>query len=315
VLNVLMKHVCQSMGQAKAMWDATYAGPTPSGMQWLLTPTSKSRRLLWSSLTRVTADEEVKSANEQMRCLVSLEIMVGMVEAVFPHLAYSHSRGVVTATLKAINDTYVPDGATEPRSILQDLGRVLKSCMRENVRLKLLYTDATVKPTKEEKDALLSPSDTLTPFLPAHSVPKAGTSATSPQLGCSPPNQHNLTILRNVLGQTVMSLEGLYGGIIARPAPRRNPDASYRQEAMAVATTLGGIMTEVLDITFSDESLLVDVASATLAVKAVSTLLDKGGTNSLSTVRWLMLRSQRNGALAQRRHWQFAWKLKAASTS
>jgi len=173
-----------------------------------------------------------------------------MVEAVFPHLAYSHSRGVVTSALQAINT--VPEPTVDepaPINTLIELGRVHKACMLENVTLKLLFNDTAVTNPQDEthNEALVSPSEQYSPVIPRSTI----CATTEFPLGQSAKiegvtSQKNWKIVKEVISHAVSSLEGLFSGIIGRPPPRRTPDAGHKRECLSVAQNLATVMSSYL---------------------------------------------------------------------
>lgn len=235
VLTSLVNTVTGALEQVRFIWAES-------------SPNSKLDELL-SPATQ----EKLDQANKSCSSMITFQVASSLLEVVFPHLAYTHSRGTITQALQILNNTQdTPEGTAPPSDgFLPSLGKMHRSCMREHVMLKLQYADNVENMESEQRPQQSSAnqpeaSRTASPSIVSPSIGLAGSAA--PQPLASPTSKHNWTLVKETVAATIASLEGIFCSIIARPPPRRNPDAPFHTQAVNTSQVMAHIMADHLDV-------------------------------------------------------------------
>lgn len=281
VLTSLTKSVQSALAGARFLWDSP---PDASRLGSLLAPDSP---------------DALTAANRDCAALMTFQISCSILECVFPHLAYTHSRGTITQALQILNGC--PDAlesTPSSESLLLLLGKMHRRCLREQIILKLQFSEnagperSGPEPEQQQPQQEANTdasSSSAVPISPALGLAGSG----APQPSSSSTSKHNWTLIKETMAATNACLESFFGSVIGRPPPRRNPDLPYHKQAVLAAQSMAKVMTDHLDVrpsgrpmsvlslhtwlTFgSTENSMVDIACATVAIKAVSSMLSRG---------------------------------------
>jgi len=265
----------------------------------------------------IADDERLMVANTRLRALITLRTFVGILDQVFPHVAYSNHRGVVNSALQALNGnasfyaSALPAVSTPP-NILEDIGRLQRHCLRENIVLKNLVLEHSAIVSKEQTQALMNPAAQQSPVLPLHTrlgpnePPILEVAATSQATSDQTAAQKNVHVCKDLVSHISVTLQNFFTNIISRPPPRRAPDSPHRKESAAVAAKIGRILADHLNIPIPYAS-LTEAAYAIVMMKTVMSLLDKGA-NSSAPIDHCSSDAQRNGLQVLNAFWQSSLK-------
>lgn len=243
-------------------------------------------RFLWEELSPTSKlgdwlsppdAETLERSNQSCSALITFQVACSLLEVVFPHLAYTHSRGTITQALQILNSTQdsAETTAPPPHSFLLSLGKMHRSCMREHVMLKLQYADNTEESSQQSQQQSTAAGETPQPSASTSVNPSIGLAgSTAPQPSSSSTSKHNWTLVKETLAATIASLEGVFSSVIARPPPRRNPDAPFHAQAVLTSQAIATIFADHLNVPESGNP-MVDIAYATVAIKAVSSMLGR----------------------------------------
>lgn len=248
----------------KSLGDTTPA-PLLTGLVKLVQSTLQQVRFMWDTsdvesqlggLLSPTDEDQMKTANQNCSALASFQIACTLLEVVFPHLAFTHSRGTITQALQIISGvSETPDGSPPyDINLLQVLGKMHRTCMREHVMLKLQCSENEneASTSAQVSDDSKTTETSAPPVSPALGL--AGVIA--PQPSASQKSKHNWTLVKEILASIIASLEGILTAVVSRPQPRRNPDAPFHSQAVSTSQTIATVMADYLDVKPSGRHLL-----------------------------------------------------------
>ena len=152
-----------------------------------------------------------------MRELITLRTFVGLLEQVVPQVLYAHSRGVITSALQALNGTATGTTAENAPETLADLGRLHRSCLKENILLKALSGDSPTLSGQEQSQALVNPGGQPSPVLPRTSFGRSQAIENAfeiPQQDDSDKSlmEKNVRTLKELMSQSGASIQSLFAG-------------------------------------------------------------------------------------------------------
>lgn len=229
VLTSLTKSVQSALAGVRFLWDSP---PDASKLGLLLAPETP---------------EALAAANKDCAALMTFQISCSIMECVFPHLAYTHSRGTITQALQILNGC--PDAlesTPSSESLLLLLGKMHRRCLREQIILKLQFSEnAGPEQEPQQQQANAEPSSSsAVPISPALGLAGSG----APQPSSSSTSKHNWTLIKETMAATNACLESFFGSVIGRPPPRRNPDLPYHKQAVLAVQSMAKVMTDHLDV-------------------------------------------------------------------
>ena len=160
-----------------------------------------------------TDTESLAKAKATLQLLITCETFLVLLEQVFPFLAYSHSRGVVTSALQAINASPDDMHPTAPANTLLVLGCMHRAAMHENVLLKFSDPSAKGGISTGAEGPLISPAPEASPVIPTTS---SALSLGGPTVSKQNTAQiaHNAHYVRKIVSQNARAVSGFFGGLL-----------------------------------------------------------------------------------------------------